>query len=35
MRTFVALDLPPDLADDVAALARQLGAAVELSLIHI
>lgn len=29
MRTFVALDLPPDLADDVAALARQLGAAVE------
>ncbi len=29
MRTFVALDLPPDFADDVAALARQLGAAVE------
>ena len=29
MRTFVALDLPPDFADDVAALARQMGAAVE------
>ena len=29
MRTFVALDLPPDFADDVAGLARQLSAAVE------
>ena len=29
MRTFVALDLPPDFADGVAGLARQLSAAVE------
>ena len=29
MRTFVALDLPPDFADDVAGLARQLSAAKE------
>ena len=29
MRTFIALDLPPDFADDAAALARRLSASME------